>query len=88
MDNPLTNDLCPFNHSFNINWYAPAQPLCYNVAAWLVSRQPRTAATSLYPLEGISTIHRLVPDFILQQYAAGRSLGSFRAAGLFVDSAS
>jgi predicted ATPase/class 3 adenylate cyclase len=30
-------------------------------------------------------IHRLVPTFILENYAAGRNRGSFRAAGLFVD---
>jgi class 3 adenylate cyclase/predicted ATPase len=30
-------------------------------------------------------MHRLVPDFILEQYAAGQVSGSFEAAGLFVD---
>jgi class 3 adenylate cyclase len=30
-------------------------------------------------------MHRLVPDFILEQCAAGRVTGSFPAAGLFVD---
>jgi hypothetical protein len=30
-------------------------------------------------------IHRLVPHFILENYAAGRTRGSFPAIGLFVD---
>jgi hypothetical protein len=30
-------------------------------------------------------MHRLMPDFILDEYAAGRMSGDFEAAAMFVD---